>query len=152
MNIEYVEGSDINELIKKIDINYKECEKYDIFIEENNIDEEKESFNNLKFRKKKNDIKNFETKNLNNNHDDKNEIKKGIDNIKNIIFQKKINDKNKKYVNFKKVNNKNVLTNLNVRKKRILESSDDESDENEFSSSVKTIVDYVKKRKNQRKK
>ncbi|CRH03664.1 conserved Plasmodium protein, unknown function [Plasmodium relictum] len=152
MDIEYVEGGDIDDLIKKIDINYKECKKYDMYIEEENTEEEKESFNNFKIKENKYEV-NSKMKNLKNKNVDKNEIKKGIDNIKNIIVQKEsFNDRNKKYINFKKANNKNALTNLNVRKKRILESSD-ESDQDEFMPSVRKIVDYVKKKKkNQRKK
>ncbi|KAI4835563.1 hypothetical protein MKS88_004774 [Plasmodium brasilianum] len=155
MNIEYVEGKDADELIKKIDNNYKECNKYDAYIEEEKEEEEEEEELDVIFQinEKNKTQKNHKatiTKSSQNNNINKKETNLGIDNIKNIILKKKLahNDKNKRCGNFQKGNNRNMFINLSVRKKRIVESSD-ESDENETSITKK--VDYVKKRKNQRK-
>eukprot|EP00366_Plasmodium_knowlesi_P003040 XP_002260537.1 hypothetical protein, conserved in Plasmodium species [Plasmodium knowlesi strain H] len=163
LNIEFVGDKGVEELINKISENYEECTKYDAYMaqdeeaEEEVDDNEKEyvgmggSFQNVKTcgRTKMASIEKLEKKetaNSSSRADGK--ARKGcnnsaMDNIRDFIFKKKMsnNRNNGKDGNFGR-------TGRNVKKKRIMESSDD-SDEN--SHSVKKIIDYVKKKKKNRK-
>ncbi|SBT78615.1 conserved Plasmodium protein, unknown function [Plasmodium ovale] len=163
MNIEYVEEKDISVLVSNIGENYSECNKYDAYIEKEREEEIEDDQNEKDARgeirekgwKREGDAL-ADKKMLGGNQFSCKGKKNEIDNIMNAIFKKKSpssHDKHsdkKKLSNSQKLNNKNVFTNLRVRKKRIMESSD-ESDENENVTSVKRIMDDVKKRRNKRK-
>ncbi|ETW35613.1 hypothetical protein PFTANZ_03667 [Plasmodium falciparum Tanzania (2000708)] len=165
-NIDYIEdGPDLDELLKKISATYKECNKYDKYIEkdeeyieDDDIEEEK-----INDKKKKNSSNNYYNKNeypLNNNmnkysyDNNKNlnviknkkvETFKKIDDIKNIIINEKKRKNSSTHGHIKNKND-NILRHLNVRRKRIVQSSD-ESDEIEKGTSKKSIIKYSKKRK-----
>ncbi|CDU16899.1 conserved Plasmodium protein, unknown function [Plasmodium yoelii] len=138
MNLEYFEEDDINKLIDSISINYKECNKYDEYIEEE-LESELENEETVVDNKEgsgKNDVK-------------KEQAKNPIDNIKNAIFQKKNENKhatkNANNLKSRPYHNKNLFTNINVKKKRIKESSDEFSD-NDRLSSIKKISNIKKKK------
>ncbi|SBS86962.1 conserved Plasmodium protein, unknown function [Plasmodium ovale] len=163
MNIEYVEEKDISVLVSNIGENYSECNKYDAYIEkerEEEIDDdqnEKDARGEIREKGWKNEGDGLaDKKMLGGNQFSCKGKKNEVDNIMNAIFKKKppsSHDKHsdkKNWSNSPKGNNKNVFTNLRVRKKRIMESSD-ESDENENVTTVKRIMDDVKKRRNKRK-
>ncbi|VTZ67634.1 conserved Plasmodium protein, unknown function [Plasmodium chabaudi chabaudi] len=138
MDVEYREEDGINELIDNISVNYKECNKYDEYIEEE-LESELEDEDNVVSNKasEKDTAKKEETKNP-------------IDNIKNVIFQKKSENKqatkNAQNLKPKTYHNKNLFTNINVKKKRIKESSDESSD-NDRLQSIKRISSNLKKKK-----
>ncbi|GAW82766.1 hypothetical protein, conserved [Plasmodium gonderi] len=157
-DVQFTDEKDVDKLISKISVNYKECSKYDQYIDQDEEDEEEEEndntkvqcpLQNLKARKNiKCDVKLKKNEITNSRSSTMNETKKGqnngvMDNLKDFIFKKNmINDKKiKKMGKFDNINS-------NVKKKRIMESSE-ESDEN--THSVKKIIDYVKKKKKQRK-
>ncbi|GAB68245.1 hypothetical protein PCYB_131190 [Plasmodium cynomolgi strain B] len=174
-NVEFVGDKGIEELISNISVNYEECTKYDAYMAQDEEEEEEEVeeveedvgktgdagmggiFQNVKAGSRTNmtsveKLGKNETANSNSRSNGK--AHKGsnndvINSLRDFIFKKKmINDgQSGKEANFGKPG-RNVFTNLNVRKKRIMESSE-ESDEN--SHSVKKIIDYVKKKKKQRK-
>ncbi|CAD2099605.1 hypothetical protein YYG_03814 [Plasmodium vinckei petteri] len=138
MNIEYLEEDDINELIDHISINYKECNKYDEYIEEE-LESELEDEDNV-----------INNKTSGKDNPKKEQTKNPIDNIKDAIFQKKSENKqaikNVQNLKPKTYHNKNLFTNINVKKKRIKESSDESSD-NDRLQSIKKISNNLKKKK-----
>ncbi|EUD65156.1 hypothetical protein C922_04442 [Plasmodium inui San Antonio 1] len=166
-NVEFMGDNRVEELISKISVNYEECTKYDAYMEQDDADEEEDEAQekentgvgelllNVKASRRTemaSSEKLGKDENANSNRSANGEAHKGcnnavMDNLRDFIFKKKmIHDRRSgKEASFGKPG-KNVFTNLNVRKKRIMESSD-ESDEN--SHSVKKIIDYVKKKKKQ---
>ncbi|KJP88281.1 hypothetical protein AK88_02062 [Plasmodium fragile] len=162
--VEFVGDKGVEELISKISVNYEECTKYDAYMtqddaEEEEAEEEKEYvgvggiFQHEKVSNRTNMAsteKLGKNKSANSNSRENGQAHKGsnnavVDNLRDVIFKKKMtHDKQSgKEKGFGKPG-RNVFTNLNVRKKRIMESSED-SDEN--SHCVKKIIDYVKKKK-----
>lgn len=109
MNIEYFEENDINKLVDNISINYKECNKYDEYIEDE-LESELENEENV-----------INTKVLGKDNVKKEQVKNPIDNIKNAIFQKKVENKyatkNVNNLKLKSYHNKNLFTNINVTNK-----------------------------------
>ncbi|CAG9475338.1 conserved Plasmodium protein, unknown function [Plasmodium vivax] len=169
-NVEFVGDKGVEELLSKISANYEECTKYDAYMAQDDAEEEEDeeagekghasmggSFQNVKAgrgTKMANAEKLGKSERANSNSRANGETHKGsnnavMDNLRDFIFKKKMtNDRQSgKAASFGKPG-RNVFTNLNVRKKRIMESSE-ESDEN--CHSVKKIIDYVKKKKKQRK-
>ncbi|KEG01423.1 conserved Plasmodium protein, unknown function [Plasmodium vinckei vinckei] len=138
MNVEYLEEDDINKLIDTISVNYKECNKYDEYIEEE-LESELEDEENV-----------ISNKTSGKDNSKKEESKNPIDNIKDAIFQKKFENKqvtkNVQNSKAKTYHNKNLFTNINVKKKRIKESSDESSD-NDRLKSIKKISNNLKKKK-----
>ncbi|ANQ06359.1 Uncharacterized protein PCOAH_00006600 [Plasmodium coatneyi] len=169
-DLEFVGDKGVEELISKISANYEECTKYDAYMahdegdDDEEVDEAEKGYDGVggispnaktcRSTKMASTEKLQKKENANSNNRVDGKANKGcnkavVDNLKNFIFKKKMsNDRNSgKESTFGKPS-RNVFTNLNVKKKRIMESSDD-SDEN--SHSVKKIIDYVKKKKKQRK-
>ncbi|SPJ11245.1 conserved Plasmodium protein, unknown function [Plasmodium sp. DRC-Itaito] len=164
-NIDYIEdGPDLDKLLKKISATYKECNKYDKYIEkdEEYIEDDNMGEGEINDKKKKNSSNNYYNKNeysLNNNMNkysyDNNKTMnvinnkrvetKKIDDIKNIIINEKKRKNSSKH-GYIKDKNDNIFRHLNIKRKRIVQSSE-ESDENDKGTSKNSIIKYSKKKK-----